>query len=123
MNAAKRMLRLAGAVAEVLGVELKTNDEKRRAVFALSIAVDLLSMDVGVDEDARAAAVEGLALMDGLYDQTEARLVDLYVPDVAQGVEPEATTAAPRQEAIGDIEAVRIVEEQIRKSQAVAGQA
>lgn len=121
MNAARRMLKLSAALAHTLGLVLETPDDRRRAAFALSLAVDLLrDPRLGLSDEARTLAVEGMAAQDDLYAECE----DLIVGDYLEGDAPRAAAAAPPgpeemadhpaaapvADGIGDSEAIRIVE-------------
>lgn len=121
MNAARRMLKLSAALAHTLGLDLPTPDDRRRAAFALSLAVDLLRDPVlGLTDEARTIAIEALAVQDDLYAECEDLIVGDYLEGDAPraaaapqpGPEPEAPATDPAAAAagIGDVDAIRIVE-------------
>lgn len=129
MNPARRMYKLGAAVAALLGVELVTADDRRRAAFVASLVIDLAAHErIGIPDDARSVAIQALAISDELYAETEDAMIAAYLeedPSAAAassaegdaGPEPGAVDA-PAPDVIGDADAVRIVEQAIASGRA-----
>jgi hypothetical protein len=143
MNPPRRLFKLGAAIAALLGVDLATADDRRRAAFVASLVVDLAQHpQIGIPDDVRHTLIETLAASDTMFEEIENAMIAAYLetdPEsaaaAASSPEDERGDAAaplepPGADVIGDPEAVRVVEQAIaagRASQAFppgpAGQA